>query len=418
MLIRRRDLLGYGAGLTFASLVRGVAMPGLLAKAADASAIGAVNDHALVVVELSGGNDGLNTVIPREDPHYYRNRRTIAIPKKDVIRLSDTIGLHPRMTELAALYRDGRTAIVQGVGYPEPNRSHFRSMEIWHTASTDPAPPRAGWLGRILDQDPAAGSTDVFPHGLTFTDAIPQALQTVRAAVPVVSQLDERTQDQPSAADLLKRNLSTLPSGAKPVKSTGQTQVDFLRRQAQTLYRTADKLKEATASVKPAGEEARYPEGKLADQLKRAGQILASGLGVRVLYCAQDGYDTHASQAESHANLLGTLSDSLAAFERDLTKRGLADRVMVLVFSEFGRRVDENASKGTDHGAASCVFLVGPKVKSGLVGTYPRLDKLGDGDLIYSTDFRSIYAPVIGRWLGCDSEKVLGGTYPALDLFA
>ena len=224
---------------------------------------------------------------------------------------------------------------------------------------------------------------------------------------------------QPSPADLLKRKLSTTaPRPSHGNVRAGAAPVDFFRRQAETLYRTADKLKEASRAVKPAGDEARYPEGKLADQLRRAGQILATNLGVRVLYCAQDGYDTHASQAETHANLLGTLSDSLAAFERDLTKRGLADRVAVLVFSEFGRRVDENASKGTDHGAASCVFLVGPKVKAGLAGTYPRLDKLGDGDLIYSTDFRSIYATVLGRWLGCAPENVLGGVYPTLDLFA
>ncbi len=421
MLIRRREFLGSGAaGLSFASMVGGMAAPGFLTRAAEASALGALNDHALVVIELSGGNDGLNTVIPKENPLYYRNRRTLAIPPKDVIRVSDTIGLHPRMTQLSTLYQEGRVCIVQGVGYPEPNRSHFRSMEIWQTASTTPRPPSAGWLGRVLDLDSNSGSIDHFPQGLAFTDELPQALMTARASVPVVSQLDDRAADAPATADLLKRKLNTSSSSTRRPGSPAAeavTPVDFLRRQAEILYRTADKLKKAGDAIKPAGDEAKYPEGKLANQLRRAGQILAADLGVRVLYCAQDGYDTHASQADTHANLLGELSDSLAAFERDLTKRGLAERVAVLVFSEFGRRLNENGSQGTDHGAASCVFLVGPKVKAGLAGSYPRLDKLDDGDLIHSTDFRSLYATLLGGWLGCPPERVLGDVYPTLDLF-
>jgi uncharacterized protein (DUF1501 family) len=180
------------------------------------------------------------------------------------------------------------------------------------------------------------------------------------------------------------------------------------------LYRTADRLREATSAVKASAVD--YPQTDLANQFRRAARVLAADLGVRVLYCAQDGYDTHAAQAETHGNLLGTLSDSLAALEKDLASRGLADRVAVLVYSEFGRRVDENASKGTDHGAASVVFVIGPKVKAGLAGTYPSLEKLGDGDLIHTVDFRSIYATVLARWLGTPAEATLGKAYPEIEL--
>jgi uncharacterized protein (DUF1501 family) len=418
--IHRREFLGCGAGLSFVSLAGGFATPGLFARAAGAAALAGANDRALVVVELSGGNDGLNTVIPFEDPLYYKNRRTLAVPKKEVVRLSDRAGLHPRMKALGALYKDGRVAVVQGVGYPEPNRSHFRSMEIWHTASVDATPPSAGWLGRALDLDPAAGSPESFPRGLSLTEGLPEALHAVTASVPVVAQLDGGASEVPSHTAAVKRKLSTaVGSGRRPGGPAGgrDNPVSFLRGQAETLYRTADRLKDATARVKPADEKAGYPEGDLAGQLRRAAQILAAGLGVRVLFCAQDGYDTHAGQAETHADLLGTLSDSLAAFQRDLAARSLGDRVAVLVFSEFGRRVDENASKGTDHGAASCVFVVGPKVKASLAGRYPALDQLGDGDLIHSTDFRSVYATVLGRWLGTPPEAVLGREFPVLDLF-
>ena len=175
----------------------------------------------------------------------------------------------------------------------------------------------------------------------------------------------------------------------------------------------ADRLKAATDRYK-AGVE--YPDGPLGDQLRRASRIIAGRLGVRVLFASQDGYDTHANQLETHANLLGTLSDALAAFRKDLAAQGVADQVVVMVFSEFGRRVDENASLGTDHGAASNLFLVGPKVQGGLAGKYPSLAELGEGDLVYTTDFRSVYATLLDRWLGCPSDKPLGRPFPTIDL--
>jgi uncharacterized protein (DUF1501 family) len=407
-MLRRREFLGTGAaGLSYVSLAGG--MPPLFARAADAAKQKDANDHALVIVELEGGNDGLNTVIPFEDALYYRNRRTLGIPKKDVIRLSDLVGLHPRMKALGDLFREGQVVVVQGVGYPEPDRSHFRSMEIWHTASTEPAAPKSGWLGRYLDAlEPAPA--DAFPRGLALADSLPQALQAQRATVPVVAELDRVGETSPAQSALL-RKLSTGTSGA------GSEPSAFLRRQADTLFRTADRLKAAAAKAGPAsGVE--YPEGKLGGQLHRAAQILAADLGVRVLFVSLGGFDTHSSQAETHGGLLEVLSKSLDAFQRDLVTRKLAEKVMVMVFSEFGRRVDENASLGTDHGAASCMILLGKKVKGGLAGQYPSLARLGDGDLIYNTDFRAVYATLVDRWMGCSSEKVLGKRQPALDLIA
>jgi uncharacterized protein (DUF1501 family) len=400
------------AGLSYVSLAGG--MPGLFARVAKASAQADANDHALVVVELDGGNDGLNTVIPFEDPLYYRSRRTLAIPQKDVIRLSDRVGLHPRMKDLGELYREGRVAVVQGVGYPAPDRSHFRSMEIWHTASTEPTAPGTGWLGRCLDawqpSPPPAIPSD-FPCGLALTDVLPQALQAQRVAVPVVAQLDSLAEADEAQVALLRKLSTGGPGGP------GRGPAAFLRRQADTLYRTADRLKAAAAKAQPM-PAIEYPEGDLGGQLRRAAQILGAGLGVRILYVSLDGFDTHANQAEGHGNRLEALSQSLAAFHRDLAARKLSDRVLVMVFSEFGRRVDENASLGTDHGAGSCMFLVGDRVKGGLAGQYPSLETLGDGDLIHNTDFRSVYATLLDGWLGCKAETVLGKAFPTLKLIA
>jgi uncharacterized protein (DUF1501 family) len=404
MLTTRREFLET-AGLSFVSLT--AFAPRLFAQVAEESAVAGKNDNVLVVVELSGGNDGLNTVIPFENELYYKNRRTLGIPKLNVHKLAEGIGLHPAMEALAGLYKEGRVAIVQGVGYPEPDRSHFRSMEIWQMASTEKRPPTAGWLGRFIDQLPQKADDPALP-GLAFTGSLPQACQADKAVIPVVGELEAFAgAEQPEQKEVaLRRKLST-------ASGTTKRSVQFLRNQAAAVYRTVDRLKGAAEKYKSTVE---YPGSPLGGQLKHAAQILAGDLGVRVMYASQDGYDTHSGQAEPHAGLLGDLSASLAAFDKDLKGLGLADRVAVMVFSEFGRRVDENASAGTDHGAASCVFVAGAKVKGGLFGEYPRLDKLGEGDLIFNTDFRSVYANLLNDWLGCPSQKILKGDFPALTL--
>lgn len=400
----RREFLGM-AGLSFVSL--STFAPRLFAQVARESAAAGKNDNVLVVVELSGGNDGLNTLIPVENDAYYKNRSTLGIPKANVHKIADGLGLHPAMESLAELYKEGRIAVVQGVGYPEPDRSHFRSMEIWHTASTEKLPPTAGWLGRFIDQLPQPADDAALP-GLAFTGSLPQACQADKRVIPVVGQLEEFAgAEQPDQKEIaLRRKLSTATG-----KSRGSIQ--FLRNQAAAVFRTVDKLKGAAEKYKSTVE---YPGSPLAGQLKHAAQILAGDLGVRVMYASQDGYDTHSAQADAHAGLLGDLSTSLAAFDKDLRGLGLADKVAVVVFSEFGRRVDENASAGTDHGAASCLFVAGAKIKGGLYGQYPRLDKLGEGDLIYSTDFRSVYSTLLDKWLGCPSNTILGREFAGLEI--
>src|SRR5262245_47531519 len=404
MLTTRREFLTT-AGVSFVSL--STLAPRLFAQVAHESAAAGKNDNVLVVVELSGGNDGLNTVIPFENDLYYKNRRTLGIPRANVQKLADGVGLHPALEGLAGVYKEGHLAIVQGVGYPEPDRSHFRSMEIWQTASTEKLPPTAGWLGRYVDQLPRAADDAALP-GLAFTGSLPQACQADKAIIPVVGELEAFAgAEQPDQKEIaLRRKLSTASGKAKG-------SVQFLRNQAAAVYRTVDRLKGAAEKYKSTVE---YPGSALGGQLKHAAQILAGDLGVRVMYASQDGYDTHSGQAEAHSGLLGDLSASLAAFDKDLKGLGLADRVALIVFSEFGRRVDENASAGTDHGAASCLFVAGAKIKGGLYGEYPRLDKLGEGDLIFNTDFRSVYAGLLDNWLGCPAQKIFKGEFPPLKL--
>ena len=398
----RREFLSV-AGASFVSL--SAFAPRLFAQVAQASEAAAKNDRVLVVVELSGGNDGLNTLIPFENDLYYKNRRALGIPKGSVHKIADGLGLHPSLEPLAELYKEGRLSVVQGVGYPEPDRSHFRSMEIWHTASTNKLPPLSGWLGRVIDQLPKE-SDNALP-GLAFNGSLPQACRCEKGVVPVVGELEAfANAEQPEQKEIaLRRKLST-------VSGKSNNAVQFLRNQSGAVYRTVDKIKGAAEKYKSTVE---YPGSGLGGQLKHAAQILAGDLGVRVMYTSQDGYDTHSNQPEQHAALLADLATSLAAFDKDLRGLNLADKVAVVVFSEFGRRVDENASHGTDHGAASCLFVAGAKIKGGLFGQYPRLDKLGEGDLIFNTDFRSVYATLLDKWLGCEAKQILDGEFARMD---
>ncbi len=406
MNMTRRNFIHAGlAGLPCISLAGTHAR--LFAEAAQAAAAADRNDHVLVVVELAGGNDGLNTLIPLENALYYNNRKTLAIAKQDAVRLNDAVGLHPSLAAMGELFKQGRLAIVQGVGYPNPDRSHFRSMEIWQTASIDKRPPAAGWLGRFLDRLPPAPDDRPSIPGLALTGELPQGMRAGKVSAPVVGQLDQfaglEEGGQPRHQLRRKLGAASTPT-ADPV--------NFLRGQMRAAYRTADLLKDAAAKYKSPVE---YPASGLGEQLKRAAQILSGNLGVRVVFASQDGYDTHAGQLEPHAALLSDLAAGLAAFDRDLTALGLADRVVVMTFSEFGRRVAENASGGTDHGAASCLFLQGAPVKGGCHGQYPSLAELDDGDLVFNTDFRRVYGALLA-WLGCPATPVLGAEFAALEL--
>jgi uncharacterized protein (DUF1501 family) len=387
----RRDFLRTSSLLALAP-----AVPGFLARTARA-AQPAREGRVLVVIQLDGGNDGINTVVPFADEGYAKHRKALRLPKERLVKVNGTVGLHPSLGDFGKLLEAGQLAVVQGVGYPNPNRSHFRSMAIWHTARLD-AEEQAGlgWLGRGLDETPKASSL------LVGAGPPPVALRGRRAVASAV----ERVED------------FTLAAGADPRKALPRDEpadelAAFVRRSMLDAYATADRLKAAAGG----GDGARYPQSGLANRLRLIARLLKTGVGARVFYTTQGSYDTHSAQLFTHSNLLFELAGAVKAFLDDLTTARLADRVAVLCFSEFGRRVQENGSSGTDHGTAGPVFLAGPRVKGGLVGRTPSLTDLEAGDLKMGLDFRRVYAAVLEDWLGLPAKAALAGTFERLPLF-
>jgi uncharacterized protein (DUF1501 family) len=402
----RRDFLKSALGGA-TLLSAGLSAPEFLIRSARAAA-GQTGDRVLVVVQLGGGNDGLNTVIPFADEAYAKNRIALRIPAEQVLKVNDQIGLHPRMTGLARLLEEGRLAIVQGVGYPNPDRSHFRSMDIWHSARPDATTFDEGWLGRMLDAAPREDGADV-PAVHLGGDRLPLALVARQTAVPSFDSLASfrlRTESGALPAESLRALAQTGAAGEPPL-------VDFLRRGTLAAYDSSQQVQAALAQERSATD---YPAFGLAARLKTIAQLIDAGLSTPVYYVSLDGFDTHANQAAAHTALLGELSDSLAAFTDDLAARGHLDRVTVMTFSEFGRRVDENASAGTDHGAAAPLFLLGGGVKPGPVGEHPSLTDLDQGDLKFHTDFRRVYATLLDGWLRCPSQPVLAGQFDPVDV--
>jgi uncharacterized protein (DUF1501 family) len=378
--------------------------PGFVARTAAAAA--PHKDPVLVVVQLTGGNDGLNTVVPFADPEYARARPTIGIKKDAVKKLTDAVGFHPAMSGLAELYQKGNVGIVQGVGYPNPSQSHFRSMDVWHAAST--AEQLAdGWLGRAMGKASLPG----FHLAAGGNDAAPLALTGGPARVPSLTGLADF---QLKAAAAQK---AVIADASRPA-GDGPGLLDFVRRTATATYASSDALRRVGAAYTP---KATYPAGRLGDRLKLAAQLIDAGVGARVFYVAQDGYDTHAGQGGAegaHATLLGELSGAVSAFYTDVAARGHGDRVLILTFSEFGRRAKENGSRGTDHGAAAPMLLVGGRVKAGVHGPHPSLTALDDGNLRHATDFRRVYAGVLRDWLKVDPVTVLGSGFDPLPVVA
>src|SRR5262245_6277251 len=381
MMRTRRELLVDGLRL-------GAALSVASGSRSSAARVGDQEPNALVVLQLTGGNDALNMVVPHRQDAYYRLRPTLALPRASLLRLDDEHGLHPEMGELAALYAEGRVAVVHGVGYPNPNRSHFRSMEIWHTGDPDGPPGGTGWMGRLADQI-ARRSPDALASLHIGSEVLPLALLGREYFAPSVR--DETGFQLADPGRGFERRRDALTAGGSPGSTLG-----FLRAAARQTYGAARELEAAAA----AQESAAYPGFELARRLRLIARLSAADLGTRLYHVALGGFDTHARQAPAHAALLRELSQSLGAFERDLEARGASGRVLVLVFSEFGRRVEENASKGTDHGAGAPVLLVGGGVRGGTYGTAPDLTRLVEGDVPGTTDFRRIYATLEGRWLG------------------
>lgn len=377
------------------------------------------DERVLVVVQLSGGNDGLNTVIPFGDDRYHRARPALRLREEDVITLDDRagIGLHPGLEPLHELIGQGRASIVQGVGYPNPNRSHFASMDVWHSGiapGTDTSrtglPRGTGWIGRALDGaeqlDPALGCVSI--------GATAQLATQGKSVKPVAFERSELFQwsarglhpDLSAAYDALHE------SG--PVSFQREPDAAGQPDPAAFIHRTACDAQVASARVRAAvakPSETRFPRTGLGRQLEAVAAMIRAGLPTRVYYVAMGGFDTHANQANTHQRLLAEFAGAMQAFDAELGATDQRSRVVTLAFSEFGRRVAQNASGGTDHGTAGPAFIFGESIASGLTGTAPSLATLDDGDLIHTTDFRSLYAELLGDWLRMDPMVALGQTY-------
>jgi uncharacterized protein (DUF1501 family) len=394
-------------------LALGPAVPGFLARTAAAAEPG--RDNVLVVVEMTGGNDGLNTVIPYADDLYHKNRPTLRYTKEQVVRVDDHVGLHPSLRPLQTLLQNGKLAVVQGVGYPNPDRSHFESMDIWQSA--DPKRKTGnGWLGRAV---PELKNLPDLPMIHVGPNRLPLALQGADgAAISLNDKVPYRLELGGGSPQRHAARRKVLEDIAKPGEASDNSLLDFVqRRQVRTLA-TIDRLQEVLKDQRAGGfqgADGGFYNGALAKKLQLVAHLIEKGFGTRVFYVTIDGFDTHSEQQQTHANLMNQLAEGITTFFGTLEKSGHAKRVRLMTFSEFGRRVKENGSKGTDHGAGSCLFVAGPGLKAGAVGAHPSLSDLDSGDLKYHTDFRGVYATLLDGWLGCDSKAVLGGTFQHVD---
>lgn len=384
---------------------------------AESAAFGAEQrgETILVVVQLSGGNDGLNTVIPYRDDRYRAARPSLVQDASTVVKLDNDLGLHQSLRGFGKLLEAKRLAIVQGVGYPNPNRSHFESMDIWHTCRMDAAAAKAdrstGWLGRSLDARKTLGETDSAIALHLGQEVQPLALAGQSVQCPSIRSLDQFRLD--TAGSEARRQL--IESSLRHQRTLDNDLLKFVSARSTGALEVSRRMEAAAQDYKT---DVKYPQSGLAEKMKQIAQLIDAGLETRIYYVALDGFDTHSDQAGAHAALLEQVGGALAAFAEDLAGHGHLDRVATLVFSEFGRRVKENASRGTDHGAAAPLFVVGSKVKAGLLGKYPDLSNLDDGDLKHHTDFRSIYAALLQNWLGWNAETGIVGAFKPYDLFA
>lgn len=406
MSLHRRDFLKHSSLLALAPTI-----PRFLAQTARA-AVPEKDGRVLVVVQLSGGNDGINTIVPFADEEYTRHRKVLRLSGNELLKINDRVGLHPSLDGFARLLESRCLAIIQGVGYPNPSRSHFKSMAYWQTARFDEQNDDGlfvpslvtgmGWLGTALDDTPPPadrGPASIF----VGMEPPPPALKGRLCMSSTIARLD----DLILAGEVEPGRVLPRPAAEGDLKA-------FVERTTLDAFVTADRLKD-TSRVKDA--DARYPGSGLGERLSLTARLIKAGFSTRVYYVEHTGYDTHSSQLAVHARLLNELGGAVRAFLDDLTEARLADRVALLMFSEFGRRVAENGSFGTDHGTAAPVFLAGAAVRPGLFGTTPSLLELEDGDLKNSLDFRCIYATLLEEWLGLSAEKALGGLFKPLPLF-
>lgn len=403
MAISRREFLRRGAGgVTLAAA--SACMPTILARTARAACAAEPDGAILVLVQLTGGNDGLNTVVPFRDDVYRRSRPTLALSDREVMRLTDDVGLAPQLAPLREMYDEGWLGVVQNVGYPNPNRSHFESMDIWHCADPTRSERRNGWLGRAMRHAPELSA-------LHLDDtALPLALRGDGVDVPSVSSLESfrlpgagHTATQEAIAAAIEAACAGATAAAREAEYVRRTAVEACRH-ARRIQALGD------------GDSGSYPGFGLAQRLRDIAKLIGADLGPRVYYTSLGGFDTHARQKTVHPDLLSELGQSVKAFFDDLKAQGVAERVVLLTFSEFGRRVSENGSLGTDHGAAAPLFVIGPRARAGVHGAAPDLASLVDGDVAHRVDFRSVYAGLLQDWLKLDAAKIIGPAFSPLPL--
>src|SRR3989475_6634640 len=414
MALTRRSMIGRGALL----VASGFLAPSFITRPARAldgrsSALGPValdaskKNQILVVLQLSGGNDGINTLIPFADPEYARLRPTLGFAATDVVRLTDSVGLNPNLSKLKALYDQGKMAVVQGVGYPNPNRSHFRSMDIWHSAHPESF-ERSGWLGRYVSACQCA-QDNALP-AISVGDQLNTLFWTDTTLVPAVASIgafsfltDTKYKNDRTFQMQTLQNIYAQAGNWSAYEG-------LIRRGTLQAPAGSDELQKVAASYQ---SPVQYPANNgLANQLKMVAQVIAGNLGTRLFSVSMGGFDTHANQKGNQDRLLGQLGDAVDAFMHDLVSMNKQDDVTIMTFSEFGRRVKENGSNGTDHGTAEPMFIIGNKVQGGMYGTYPSLGDLDtNGDLKFNADFRSVYAGILRDVVGADPEPILAGSY-------
>jgi uncharacterized protein (DUF1501 family) len=408
----RRDFLarglygiGVGAGLPM-FLSRTSAA--LTAQALKGTSVEKHPERILVVLELSGGNDGLNTVVPFGDSAYYRARPNLGIPDRTVLKVADGFGFHPSMVGFERLYKDGLMAVVHGCGYEHPSLSHFSSMSFWHTGVPNSGEP-LGWLGRLADD-----TFDPDTHNVIVNIGNSQSL-AVRSGKHSPLVFDDPARFRREGSDAEKEALVALSQA----RATANPALDFLAATAKNAVGSSDFVRQASASYRTPVD---YGIGNaFGGGLQRVAALIASRMPTRLYYVTYQGnsFDTHVQQADVHNRLLMYTADAVRAFMEDIKRLGRADDVAVMMFTEFGRRVEENGSLGTDHGTATPMFIFGRHVKGGFYGRPPSLTDLDDGNLKMTTDFRSVYATMIKEWLGCDdTQAVLKGKFAPLGVFA
>jgi uncharacterized protein (DUF1501 family) len=406
-LLSRRDLLRGGSVIAV-----GFVAPRWLSTIAQADVIRQASggkpsgDTVLIVCQFSGGNDGLNTVVPYSSKAYYDLRPTIGIKETDVLKLDDHMGLHPALGGVNTLYKEGKVAVIQNVGYPNPNRSHFKSMDIWQSASPESI-LKYGWIGRHLDhQIKLTGPLNpVMALGLSTEK--PLALSGEFASVPCFASLaDVQNMIGDSDSEKMLRQIQ----GADAMMGTETRTVQ------QASKAALDAMGILNTQLKTYTPKQTYGRDAFGNGFKQIAQLVATSPTTRVVYFSAGSFDTHARQPDTHKALLQGFGDAVLAFQREMESIGKADKVLIVTFSEFGRRAQENASQGTDHGAAAPMFVIGSRVKGGLHGPIPDLDHLHEGDIAHTTDFREVYAATLDHWMGGDSEIVLAQKFAPADI--